>query len=119
MLCVAAKKTVVTKEDRERNRQVLLQEIDATCQAEHEERLRQWQKKMACRSDLLGQMEYNTRRRCQDKEEQSRMNEKQRQAENLFQEEIKYLLDNPFELRWNPKRTQLPDEIKIPCTHPH
>lgn len=106
---------MLTKEDRERNRQMLLGEIKAACEAEHEERQREAQKKLDCRNDLLGQMEYNERRKREDKEEEARMVEQQTEAEKLFQQEIKYLLDNPINQNWNPKRKALPDEYKIPC----
>jgi len=95
---------------------MLLQEMEATCQSEHEDRQREKQKKMECRSGLLGQMEYNERRRCEDREEEARMVEKQKEAQNLFEEEVKYLLANPFNLKWNPKRKQLLDEHKISCS---
>jgi len=107
---------VLTKEDRERNRQVLLGEIEAACEAEREERQRQWQKKLDCRAELLGQIDYNERRRCERKAEEARMVDQQNHAERLFNEEVKYLLENPLHLKWNPKRKQLPDEIKLPCT---
>jgi len=109
----------MTKEDRERNRQVLLKEIKTACQAEHEERLRERQKKLECRSDLLGQMDYNERCRREKREEEARMVEKQKQAEQLLQEETKYLLAHPLNLKWNPMRMQIPDEYKISCTEPH
>jgi len=113
---LTAKKTVLTKEDRENNRQVLLQELEAICEAESDERQRQHQKKLDCRADLLGQIDYNQRRRCEQKAEEARMIDKQKQAEHLFNDEIKYLLEHPFNLKWNPKRQQLPDEIKQPCS---
>jgi len=110
---------VVTKEDRERNRQVLLDETEAACQVEHEDRQRERQKKLACRSDLLGQIEYNDRRRREDREEEARMIEKQNAADKLFDEELNYLLTNPLNLKWNPRRNQLPDQLKISCSLPH
>ena len=110
---------MVSKEDRERNRQVLLKEIETACQAEHEERLRERQKKLKCRSDLLGQMDYNERRRRENREEEARMVEKQKQAEQLLEDETKYLLAHPLHLKWNSRRTQIPDEYKISCTEPY
>lgn len=107
---------MLTKEDREKNRQMLLGEIKAACEAEHEMRQREAQKKLDCRNDLLGQMEYNERCRREDREEQARMIDRQKEAEKLFDEETKYLLAHPLNLKWNPRRTQLPDEIKIPCS---
>jgi len=112
----AAKKTMLTKEDRETNRQMLLSEIKATCEAEHEDRQRERQKKLECRNDLLGQMDYDRRRKEDDREEELRMRQRQTEAEKLHDEETKYLLANPIHLKWNPKRKQLPDEIKIPCS---
>ena len=116
---LTAKKTVLTKEDRERNRQVLLQEIESACEAEREQRQRERQKKLECRSDLLGQMEYNERRRREDRQEQARLVEKQKHAEQLLDEQATYLLAHPLNLKWNPRRTQLPDEHKISCSLPH
>jgi len=118
-LWLTAKKTLVTREDRERNRQVLLGEIEAACQAEHEDRRREAQKKLDCRSDLLGQIEYNKRRKREAGQEEARLVDKQNDAEKLFQEELKYLLANPTTLKWNQRRKTLPDEHKISCSEPH
>jgi len=115
----SAKKTTLTKEDREKNRQMLLAEIQATCEAEHEERQRQRQKKLECRADLLGQIDYNERRRWENREEQERMNDRHKQAEQLFDDEVKYLLEHPMNLKWNPRRKQLPEQVKIPCSNLH
>ena len=106
----------MTKEDRERNRQMLLGEIKAACEAEHEDRLREAQKKQDCRNDLLGQMDYNERCRRENKEEEARMIAKQKEAEKLLEEEKNYLLAHPVNLNWNPRRKLLPDENKIPCS---
>jgi len=113
---LTAKKTSLSKEDRERNRQLLLDEMSAICQAEHDDRQREQQKKLACRSDLLGQMEYNERQRRENRQEQTRMTDKQKEAEDQFQQEVKYLLDRNVSLKWNTRRKQLPDEHKISCT---
>jgi len=113
---MTAKNTVMTKDDRERNRQMLLGEIKATCEAEHEDRLREAQKKQECRNDLLGQMDYNERCKRESKEEEARMIEKEKEAEKQLEEEKNYLLAHPMNLNWNPRRNKLPDEIKIPCS---
>jgi len=54
----AAKKTVLTREDRERTRQLVLDEMAAACEAEREDRQRERQKKLDCHADLLGQIDY-------------------------------------------------------------
>jgi len=107
---------VLSKEDREQNRQMLLDEMEAACQQDTVDKQRQRHKKMECRADLLGQMDYNERRRCEQRAEEARMVERQKQAEQLFNDEIKYLLEHPFDLKTNPRRKQLPDEIKLPCS---
>jgi len=43
------------------------------------------------------------------------MIDSQRRAEHLFTDEISYLLEHPFNLKSNPRRQQLPDDIKLPC----
>ena len=113
---MSAKKTVLTREDREKNRQVLLQEMDAACQAEREERQREAQKKLDCRSELLGQIDYNERMKHEQKQEEARMVDKQNESKKLLDEEIKYLLDHPQNLKWNPRRKTLPEELHLPCS---
>jgi len=102
MVCgdlTVATKTTLSKEDRERNRQILLGEIESACQADREERDRERQKKVECRSDLLDQMNYNDRRRQEDRDEEARMLDKQKQSEEKLQEEV-FIFSLQFQLSW-------------------
>jgi len=107
-----------TKEERDEQRQRILEEADKVKHMELDARVREHDKKRQYSGDLIGQMHYNQRRRHAEKCEQARMLKQEKVAEKEFNETIHYLMENPSE-GTHPIRRMYKDMVaQLPPTYP-
>lgn len=106
-VCIAVSANVIHRREAEQEREALLQQLAENKRLDAEQLVKLRQDIAAHRSDLLGQIDYNRRRREVHANEEKRLEARQQEAEIEYQRKIEYLLNKPVIEKIHPMRRHL------------